>query len=372
MTAPRDPARREEYLARERARNVRRAARRMHAPTPAAPPAPVTLDDERRAERERRDGIGTRASLRRALARVDELEGVVATLERYTAEPLRAVEPAPSRRGRHAAAAVALLSDVHAEERVERTPAIPNEYSLAHAERRLARFFGGLGWLLTDCARTYDVGTLVLWLGGDLISGDIHDELLERCEVPPGEAMLRVRDWIAAGITRVCTEHPTLDVLVPCSVGNHARTTDRMRAATGYGHSWEWVLYNVLASDFRHDTRVRFHAPKDELVYVDVLDMSLAFHHGHRLRYNGGIGGLTIPMIKAVHRWQAWRDCDFYSFGHFHTRLDLGQIAVNGSVIGPNAYGLSIGARPEVPQQSFFLLDAERGKTRVEPIWVTE
>lgn len=344
-------------------------------PPKAAQPAPIppTLEQLGASHRERRFANDTRNDLRRALERIDELNATVAAYERFTSEPLRPVTPAVLRPGKRSAAAVALLSDVHAEERVVRTDAIPNEYDLTIAERRVARFFEAVVWLTRTASATFDIGTVVLWLGGDLISGDIHDELLETCAVPPAEAMLTVRAWIASGLKRMLQKLPDASIVVPCSLGNHARTTPRMRAATGYGHSWEWVLYQVLAHDFRDEPRVKFHATRDEMQYLQVFDTTLAFHHGHRLRYNGGIGGLTIPMIKAVHRWQQWRDCDYYHFGHFHTRANPSeQIMVNGSVIGPSPYSFAIGAAPEPPVQSFFVLDAKRGKTMSSPIWVHE
>ena len=145
-----------------------------------------------------------------------------------------------------------------------------------------------------------------------------------------------------------------------------------MRAATGYGHSWEWLIYNVLAHDFRDEPRVTVHTSEDVIQYVDVYDYTLAFHHGFAMRYNGGVGGITIPATKQVLRWQQWRAADYYHFGHFHTQLDLGTYAFNGSVIGPNAYALSIGASPDPPRQSFYLLDEKRGKTHVCPVWVGE
>jgi len=331
------------------------------------PPSIEALGTNARHRRERNDA---RRDLDRALRRIDALRDVVSTYERYTAEPLRPVEPVTLREGKRPAVAVALLSDVHAEERVDETDAIPNRYNLAIAERRVARFFAGVVWLTQTAGATFDIGTLVLWLGGDFISGDIHDELLERCEVPPGEAMLTVRAWLAAGISRTLRDLPGVAIRVPCSVGNHGRTTKSMRAATGYGHSWEHVLYRVLAADFRDEPRVSFHVTHDEMQYVRVFDATLAFHHGHRMRYSGGIGGITIPAVKAAFRWDKWRAVDYYHFGHFHTRIDLGQIAFNGSVIGPSPYGFAIGAAPEAPQQSFYVLDAARGKTMASPVWV--
>ena len=335
------------------------------------PYAEPTIAELGATERDRRTESEARRDLRRTLKHVDELEDTIRAYERYTAEPIRPIRPAVLRTGKRPAAAVALLSDIHAEESVLRTEAIANEYSLPIAERRVSRFFAGVTWLIKH-APAFDVDTLVLWLGGDLISGDIHDELLERCEVPPAEATLIVRDWLVAGFRSVLAALPDMRIVVPCSCGNHSRTTQKMRAATGYGHSWEWLLYQVLGHDFRGEPRIQFHATRDEMQYVDVHGFSLAFHHGHRMRYNGGIGGVTIPAVKACHRWEQWRQCDFFNFGHFHTRIDLGQIAFNGSVIGPSPYGFAIGAAPEPPQQSFYLLDDKRGKTMASPVWVAE
>jgi hypothetical protein len=336
-------------------------------------PEQPSLETLATAERARREQAGDRRDLRRALKRIDELEADASVHARFATTPIAPVEHAVLSEGRRPAAAVALLSDVHAEEGVIATPAIHNSYSIEIARQRVARFFAGLQWLIAHAqAHAFDIGTLVLWLGGDLISGDIHEELLETCSMRPIDAALMVRDWIIAGVQQLLVELPGIQLIVPCSCGNHARTTKRVRPSTGAGHNLESVIYENVAREFAANDRVQICITPDEMQYVEVLGYTLAFHHGHRMRYSGGIGGITIPAIKAMHRWQQWRECDYYHFGHFHTRIDLGQIAFNGSVIGPNPYALSIGAAPERPQQSFYVLDAKRGKTMCCPIWVEE
>ena len=342
------------------------AAKTAPAVVPALERARVTASHDRRERR------GAEQRLRHAYDRISSLEHLI---ERYTeiaASPVRRVKPARLHEGKRNATAVALLSDIHAEEEVRRTAAIPNEYNLAIADRRVARFFAGVTWLVQRAQRDFDIDALVLWLGGDLITGHLHEENLERTACPPAEATLIVRDWIHAGIRVLLDALPGMRLVIPCSIGNHGRTTKRMRAATGYGHSWEWLIYNVLAHDFRDEPRVTVHTSEDVIQYVDVYDYTLAFHHGFAMRYNGGVGGITIPATKQVLRWQQWRAADYYHFGHFHTQLDLGTYAFNGSVIGPNAYALSIGASPDPPRQSFYLLDEKRGKTHVCPVWVGE
>lgn len=323
------------------------------------------------AQRDRRYETTTKSSLAAALERIDALQATIDTMTKVAAEPLRPVKPARLHAGKRPAAAVALLGDAHIEEAVVRTTAIDNEYNLRIAQLRVARFFAGVVWLVQHARETFSIDTLILAILGDLISGQIHDENVETSAVPPAHAALLARDWIAAGIQRILSD-TDLSLRVPCVFGNHSRTTKRVRAATGYGHSWEWLVYQVLAQDFAREKRVQFHTPKDDMAYCTVLDRELAFAHGDAINYGGGIGGLTVPAIKAMHRWQAWRDVDYYHFGHFHQRLDLGVLAFNGSVIGPNWYAKRCGFTPEPPQQSFYVLDAKRGKTMSCPVWVQE
>jgi hypothetical protein len=328
---------------------------------------------DRTETRLRRERTQVRSALEKAYAEIDALEDTVAAFEQLAAaRPARIAPHAFGGTQRHATA-VALLSDVHAEERVVRTDAIHNEYDLEIAQRRVGRFFSGVTWLVQHAARDFAIDGLVLWLGGDLITNQLHEESAETGALPPAEAILVVRDWIVSGVRQLLAELPDVPrIAIPCSIGNHGRTTKRMRATTGYGHSWEWLMYHVLAGDFAGEPRVSVHATRDLIQYQDVYGYRLAFHHGHSMRYNGGVGGITIPATKQVLRWQQWQRCDYYHFGHFHTQLDLGAYAFNGSVIGPNAYALSIGASPEPPQQSFYLLDSKRGKTHVCPVWVGE
>jgi hypothetical protein len=56
--------------------------------------------------------------------------------------------------------------------------------------------------------------------------------------------------------------------------------------------------------------------------------------------------------------------------GHWHQRLSTRDFVINGSIIGYNAYALSIKASFERPQQSFFLMHPKRGKTVECPIFV--
>ena len=52
--------------------------------------------------------------------------------------------------------------------------------------------------------------------------------------------------------------------------------------------------------------------------YLDVFDKTVGFHHGDAVKFNGGIGGLTIPLMKYLHRANQQRRIDYSFCGHFH------------------------------------------------------
>ena len=293
------------------------------------------------------------------------------------ASPMRE-DPAPVRAREHAsglreATAIVLASDWHVEERVE-PEAISgrNEYSLEIAHRRAARFFDGIEWLCAHHRRAFAIRDVVLWLGGDLMTGYIHPELEELNQLAPVEVTLELRRMLRAGLRQLLADPQLERLMVPCSYGNHGRTTEKKRITSGAANSFEWMLYQVLADDFADEPRVTFHAPQSAHIYVDVYGRTLHFTHGDEVRYWGGVGGLSIPLKKRLPKWDSVRRSDLHHCGHFHEFLDLGHTLVNGSLIGYNAFAQSIGAEFEPPQQAFYLLDSRRGKCMVTPVWVDD
>ena len=269
--------------------------------------------------------------------------------------------------------AVALLSDVHCEETVrkEETP-IGNVYNSDIADVRIGRFFSGFKSLIGDVRGRFKIRDACLWIGGDLMSGHIHDELVETTDKTPVETVLWLRSRIVSGIGLLLADPGLERLVIPCSYGNHGRNSHRPNRATGAAHSYEWLLYQVLAEHFKDEKRVQFLADKSGHQYLQAYGFNLHFHHGDETSYGGGVGGITVPLNKAVAQWDIARRCDYHNFGHWHQYIDTGRVAVNGSVIGYNAYAMSIKATPEVPQQSFYVIDSKRGKTAKYPIWVAE
>lgn len=267
------------------------------------------------------------------------------------------------------ATAFAIASDWHVEEVVKKEQVDgTNEYNMRIAKKRAEKFFQSTLKLIQREQADVKIDTLVLALIGDFISGHIHEELMEATEVSPQDAMLFAMNLIASGIEFLLA-NSKLTIICPCCVGNHARDGDR-KVATEHGNNKEWAMYHFLAKYFKKEPRVKFVIPRSQFTYITVYGRVIRFMHGHvGYKFQGGIGGITIPLNKAVMRWNESKKADHTVIGHWHTRQDNGNWLINGSLIGDAPYGKSLGFSGK-PEQLFFLIDKKHGKTIVAPIFV--
>lgn len=269
------------------------------------------------------------------------------------------------------ATAVVLASDWHTEERVD--PATvngKNRFTLKIASARMQAFFANTARLIAGKQHAIRIKSLILALLGDFISGYIHEELVETAQLPPVEAIRNVQNHIASGIEFLLRE-TDVNLVLPCHSGNHGRITRRVHSATEKGNSLEWGMYHNLAERYAGERRVRFAIAAGYHSQTNIHGFRIRFHHGHNIRYHGGVGGITIPVNKAIAQWNKADRVNLDAFGHFHQYLNGGYWICNGSLIGYSPYALSIKADYERPQQAFFLVHHKRRQvTDVCPVWL--
>ena len=337
----------------------------------AAKPRTAPLEPVARLAEETKNARVTREH-KDLTAEVARLRQVVDARDAFAnSKPLKPIVRREKASGLREATAIALASDWHVEERVLSTDTpTGNVYNLDIASFRIERFFQGVAAMVKKERGAFKIRDLQLWYGGDLVSGHIHDENVETSALAPVAACLWLQPQLEAGIHFLLEELQLDNLQLVCSYGNHGRDTKKPRRATGAHHSYEWNLYKQLERNFAKDKRVSVDASPSGHQYTQVYDFTSHYHHGDEISYGGGIGGITIPINKAVAQWDKVRRSNFHNFGHFHQYLNMGNIANNGSMIGFNGYAMSIKASPEPPQQAFYLIDSKRGKTCCSPIWV--
>lgn len=268
-----------------------------------------------------------------------------------------------------------LASDWHVEQEVKpEAVAGRNRYNLEIAKRRMQRFFEAMVWVIRQQSDTYKIRDFILWLGGDFIQNFLHEDDVENNLLPP---LAAIRFWTAntiEGIQFVLDSCPEIEQgLVPMNDGNHARLTKKMRSSTRQDHSLETFAYAQIALHFRHEKRLKFILPTSQFTYLDdVYGRTIRFLHGDVFKFGGGIGGITVPMFRAMSRWEKTKHADLTCLGHWHQRYCLPDCMVNSSLIGFDSYAMGIGAAFEAPSQSARMLDSRRWSSADIPMWVSE
>jgi hypothetical protein len=243
-----------------------------------------------------------------------------------------------------------------------------NEFDVGIFHERAQGLFRNALKVVSMVRSSVTVAEMVVWLGGDMIDNHLHPEQVQLQELSPTQQLIECERAIVAGLNYLLEHGDFERLIVPCSHGNHGRTTQKMQADNSHATSYEWLMYQSLRRHFRNEPRIQWQIADGNVTYVKVLGNVLRFHHGDACRYQGGIGGLTIPLTKWIHRADQAIRADHTFQGHFH-QLTLGpNWSVNGSLIGPTAYGLKLGFAPERPQQLMRFIDSQRGFTISAPI----
>lgn len=340
------------------------------APAPLLPPAQVAADREQ--SRSARELNGLRIRYKAALQTIERQEHELRVVgELQTGLQTHIIESSVPSRGNEATAVV-VASDWHFAGHVGPEVGGLNAFNLDIARSRITTFFQKALRLTNLLAADITVPTMVLALLGDFITNHIHEEFQETNQLPPMLELVAVQNEIASGI-QFLLDNSDRNLVIPCHSGNHARTTKTTRFGAENGHSLEYLMYLHLQAYFRHDPRVTFIVPEGPHSYLDVYPGApgatiVRFQHGHMVKYGGGVGGLTIPLLKATAQWNKGRRADLDVLGHFHQMFDGGSFVVNGSLIGYDSFALSIKATFEKPKQVLFLLDRKRGRTFTCPI----
>ena len=248
-----------------------------------------------------------------------------------------------------------------------------NEYSLKTAHDRAKRMINNTIDLLNNHMVNPSYPGIVFALGGDMITGDIHEELVATNE---REVMPTVVDlW---GVLAWCIE--TLAdkfgrVFVPCVSGNHGRNTKKIRAKGRNFTSFDWLLYTFLAKRFEGDARVTFYIPDGADALYSVYGHRYLLTHGDQFRGGDALIGPLGPIVRGDHRKRARNmqinaDYDTIVMGHWHQLMQTQKFIVNGSLIGYNEYAYNNNYGFEPPRQALWITHPERGITFHMPVQV--
>ncbi len=311
----------------------------------------------------------------RELSRVKQRLALYEKLEEAKLDPPVWLTPKkPS--GKHAAIPSLLLTDIHYDEVVK-----PDQigglncYNRKIADGRIRRAFEGAITVSRDYLAGVTYEGINVFLGGDLLSGIIHEELRETNESVITDSIVSVVEPLEAGL-RVLAEHFG-KVHVAAVVGNHGRNTRKPRAKNRATDSFDWLVAKMVEKGLQADARITMQIAQAADTHVQLYNHRYCLTHGDQFHGGSGISGALAPLLLGVHRKSrrdatAGAEWDTLVMGHFHSSYFLRGLIVGGSLVGYSEYAYTQNLPYEEPQCAFWLTTPERGITISAPVFVSD
>lgn len=261
-----------------------------------------------------------------------------------------------------------MLSDLHWGERVfpEQIGGVNNRYDLRTANERLKTVVTRTLDLCFNHVRNPQYPGIVVNLGGDMLTGDIHKELLESNDQPTLPALLDLFSALVEALTTLADNFGR--VFVPCVIGNHDRNTPKKQFKNAAYTSLSWALYCLLEKHFQSDQRLVFLVPDGLDAYYEVQGRRYLLQHGDNTGAKGGDGhiGMIGPIVRGgikVRKQYAaiGRSVDMVVVGHWHSFMSLPGIRVNGTLKGYDEFAMGCRFEPEPPCQMLWFTHPKYG-----------
>lgn len=266
-----------------------------------------------------------------------------------------------------------MISDVHYGENVRKEQiGGVNSFNIPIARQRLRAVFDGAIHLCRILSPEMNYPGIIMPLGGDMISGNIHDELAATNDLNTMPTLLDLYKQLVPGIRLMADTFG--NVFIPCVSGNHDRDTKKTWSKDRNHTSFGWLLYQFLALAFDGDKRVVFYIPDGSDALYKVYNTRYLLTHGDQFRGGDGIIGPLGPITRGEQKKNArnaavGQDYDVMEFGHFHTRLLSARLRGNGSVKGYDEYAAANNFKFERPSQNWTITHPDHGITFDAPIY---
>lgn len=248
-----------------------------------------------------------------------------------------------------------------------------NDFSMTIFRQRVNTLTESAIDLLRILSPKLEYPGIVCVLGGDMISGNIHDELTATNELNTMPTVLELYGVLVGMIGRLADTFGK--VFLPCVTGNHGRDTVKIWNKDRHATSFDWLLYSFLAKHFESDKRVTFYIPDGPDAYYRVYSHRYLLTHGDQFRGGDGMIGALGPIMRGDHKKRSRNaqidmEYDTIIMGHWHQAIFLRKLIVNSSLKGYDEYAYNNNFSFEPPSQWLWVTHPKHGKTFSAPVYV--
>ena len=272
---------------------------------------------------------------------------------------------------------VLFLSDIHAGEVVDPAEMLHanNAYNWEIMERRLNTVFQTMANLTKRHILHEGYDGMVLVLGGDMVSGEIHEELAETNEKSVLECTFDLAAILAGHAQQAADVFGKVHIVgVP---GNHGRLHRKPRAKGYVRTNADYHTYRQIQRMLQDDERFSFMFPLTSDLRFDVSGHRFLLTHGDQFKGGDGMIGPIGPVMRGLHKKRTTaamlggdHPFDTMLCGHFHREFPVpGEVMMNGSLKGYDEYAQRGNFQPKPAAQLLFFVHRKHGIHSVTSVY---
>jgi hypothetical protein len=310
----------------------------------------------------------------------EELEIMNKTLEASETIMSASLKPptwlSPKKPAKSAATLVVMLSDTHFDEVVvaEEMDGL-NAYNRTIATMRLKKWSQNVIKMSRHYLSGVTYDGCVLILGGDIFSGDIHEELAQTNEDSILGSLMYWSEQVCAAIDLLEAEFGK--VHVASVVGNHGRMSRKPRMKLRVRTNYDWLMSKMIERHYEGNKNVTFQIPEGADCLIQIYGHGHLITHGDQVTGGGGIGGIYPPIMrlrarKAQRYLATGANFKTLWMGHWHQYISTPSLIINGSLKGYDEYAMISNFGFEPPQQALAIVTPKHNVTIQAPIFVED
>lgn len=205
----------------------------------------------------------------------------------------------------------------------------------------------------------YKVDELVVIATGDMISGEIHDELRRTNEFPAPEQCVKAAMLISKMVNELSSSFKKVRVEYIVA-DNHSRTTKKIEFAPGT-NSYNYIVGTMAKILLRDNSTVEFNVYPEIQHVVKVEGLQYLITHGNSIR--GGFAGIPYYGMnrklgaEALIRMNMDEDCHFNRIvmGHYHTPFLNNGVEMTGCLSSTTAFDHAAGRHSPACQTAWLV-----------------
>jgi len=252
-----------------------------------------------------------------------------------------------------------------------------NAFNVDICQRRQIHFIERVIDYAYRMRKSFNIKHCSVLVTGDMIAGDIHDELKITAEIPSPVQCVMAGDLLGTQLMMLAPHFETITVEFIVA-DNHARLTKKPQSKEEGLNSFNYVVGYIAKSRVQEQENITFNLyPQYEKV-VDVNGRRYLILHGHNIRGWMGIPfyGIERKIAKeSTARMQLMMD-EFFTMrdqigfhklimGHYHIPMVSSLYSIGPSVQGTDAYDHKNGRHSD-PAQSCWLVNKHGELGRVD------